>query len=41
MGEPKRFRRVATRHDRLDTHHLAFVRLASVVVWLRALGDTA
>jgi transposase len=41
VSKPKRFRRVATRYDKLDPHHLAFVRLASVVVWLRALGGTA
>ena len=34
----KRFRRVATRYDKLAPHYLAFVRLAAVVVWLRSLG---
>ena len=31
----KQFRRVATRYDKLDPHYLAFVQLASIVVWLR------
>jgi transposase len=38
VGQLKRFRRVATRYDKLDAHYLAFVRLASVTVWLRGLG---
>lgn len=31
----KQFRRVATRHDKLDAHFLAFVHLAATVLWLR------
>jgi transposase len=41
VGKLKRFRRVATRYDKLDVHYLAFVRLASAVVWLRSYGGTA
>jgi transposase len=29
-------RRVATRHDKLATNCLAFIKLASIRVWLRA-----
>jgi DDE family transposase len=38
VGTLKQFRRVATRYDKLAIHHLAFVQLASVMVWLRALA---
>lgn len=41
VGKLKQFRRVATRYDKLDAHFLAFVQLASVMVWLRTFGDTA
>jgi transposase len=41
VGKLKRFRRVATRYDKLDPHYLAFVQLASAMVWLRSFGDTA
>ena len=41
IGRLKQFRRVATRYDTLDPHYLAFVQLASFVLWLRTLGDTA
>jgi transposase len=41
VGRLKRFRRVATRYDKLAAHYLAFVQLASTVVWLRTFGDTA
>jgi transposase len=37
----KQFRRVATRYDKLDLHYLAFVQIASTMVWLRSFGDTA
>jgi hypothetical protein len=37
----KDWRRVATRYDKLDTHYLAFVQLASTMVWLRSSGGTA
>ncbi len=41
VGRLKQFRRVATRHEKLDPHYLAFVQIASVIVWLRTFGDTA
>lgn len=31
----KRFRRVATRYDKLDAHFLAFIHLAATILWLR------
>lgn len=40
VTKPKQFRRVATRCEKLDLHDLAFVRIASVVLWLRTLSDT-
>jgi transposase len=41
VGKLKQFRRVATRSDKLAPHYLAFVQLASIMVWLRTFGDTA
>jgi transposase len=41
IGKLKRFRRVATRYDKLDAHYLAYVQIASVMVWLCTFGDTA
>ena len=41
VGKLKQFRRVATRYDKLAPHYLAFVQLASIMVRLRAFGDTA
>ncbi len=41
VGKLKQFRRVATRYGKLDAHFLAFVRIASVMVWLRSFGDRA
>lgn len=41
VGKLKQFRRVASRYDKLDAHFLAFVQLASVMVWLRTFDDTA
>ena len=41
VGKLKRFRRVATRYDKLDLHYLAFVQIASAIVWLREFGDMA
>jgi transposase len=35
VGRLKQFRRVATRYDKLAPHYLAFVQLASMMVWLR------
>ena len=40
VGRLKQFRRVATRYEKLDPHYLAFVQIASVVLWLRTFGDT-
>ena len=39
VGKLKQFRRVATRYDKLDAHYLAFVQIASIMVWLRSFGD--
>ena len=39
VGKLKQFRRVATRYDKLDLHYLAFVQIASVIVWIRSFGD--
>ena len=41
VGKLKQFRRVATRYEKLAAHYLAFVQLASAMVWLRDFGDTA
>ena len=32
----KHFRRIATRYEKRATHYLAFVHLASIMIWLRA-----
>ena len=40
VGKLKQLRRLATRYDKLDPHHLAFVQIASVILWLRSFGDT-
>src|SRR5688500_13068904 len=37
----KQYRRVATRYDRLAANYLAFVKLASIRLWLRAYEFTA
>lgn len=39
VGKLKQFRRVATRYDKLNAHYLAFVQIASVMIWLRSFGD--
>jgi transposase len=36
----KQCRRVATRYDKLAANHLAFIKLASIRIWLRANGST-
>jgi transposase len=41
VGKLKQFRRVASRYDKLATHHLAFVQITSLMIWLRNFGDTA
>jgi transposase len=37
----KQCRRVATRYDKLAANYLAFVKLASIRIWLRAYESTA
>ena len=37
----KRCRRVATRYDKLAANYLAFVQLASILLWLRVYESTA
>ena len=32
----KQFRRAATRYDKLSANYLAFIKLASIRIWLRA-----
>ena len=41
VGKLKQFRRVATRYHKLAAHYLAFVQLASAMVWLRDFSDAA
>jgi transposase len=41
VGKLEQFRRVAIRYDKPDPHYLAFVQIASAVLWLRTFGDTA
>jgi transposase len=36
----KDFRRIATRYDKLAANYLAFVKLASIRLWLRAYEST-
>jgi len=36
----KQCRRVATRYDKLAANYLAFIKLASIRVWLRASEST-
>jgi transposase len=36
----KQCRRVATRYDKLAANYLAFVKLASIRIWLRVNGFT-
>jgi hypothetical protein len=36
----KQCRRVATRYDKLAANHLAFIKLASIRIWLRANEST-
>ena len=37
----KHFRRIATRYDKLADNFLAMVKLASLLLWLRAYESTA
>ena len=41
FSELKRFRRVATRYDKLAANFLAMVQLASMRLWLRACESTS
>ncbi|MGB3580257.1 MAG: transposase, partial [Roseiarcus sp.] len=36
----KQYRRVATRYDKLAANYLAFIKIASIRVWLRAKEST-
>jgi transposase len=36
----KQFRRIATRYDKLGANFFAFVKLASVRIWLRSIEST-
>jgi transposase len=36
----KQYRRVATRYDKLAANYLAFIKIASIRVWLRANEST-
>ena len=36
INKIKQYRRVATRYDKLAANYLAFIKLASIRIWLRA-----
>jgi transposase len=36
----KQCRRIATRYDKLAVNYLAFIKLASIRIWLRAYEST-
>jgi hypothetical protein len=36
LNKIKQWRRVATRYDKLAANYLAFIKLASIRIWLRA-----
>ena len=36
----KQCRRIATRHGKLTANYLAFIKFASIRIWLRACGST-
>jgi len=40
LQQIKQCRRVATRYDKLEANYLAFVKLASIRIWLRANEST-
>jgi transposase len=40
FNKVKHYRRVATRYDKLAANYLAFVKLASIRIWLRANEST-
>lgn len=35
INKLKHFRRIATRYDRRATHFLAFIHIASSIIWMR------
>jgi transposase len=37
----KRFRRIATRYEKLGANFLAFIKLAAMRIWLRSIESTA
>ena len=37
----KQYRRIATRYDKLAANYLAFIKLASIRIWLRAYKSTS
>ena len=41
MGRLKQFRRVATRYDKRAVNYLAWVTLATALVWLCPFADTS
>ena len=36
----KQYQRIATRYDKLSANYLAFIKLASIRIWLRAYEST-
>jgi len=36
----KRFRRVATRYQKLSENYLSTVNIAAIMIWLRALAES-
>jgi transposase len=40
FDEIKQCRRIATRYDKLAVNYLAFIKLASIRIWLRANEST-
>ena len=40
FDEIKQCRRIATRYDKLAVNYLAFIKLASIRIWLRANKST-
>jgi transposase len=41
FNELKQYRRIATRYDKLGANFFAFVKLASMRIWLRSIESTA
>ena len=40
LNKIKQCRRIATRYDKLAANYLAFIKLASIRIWLRAYEST-